>query len=60
MTAASDLATALAPYMAGGTYGAFFEGQASLDLDTDFTVFEMSDLATARNCAASSSRRSCS
>ena len=43
--AASDLATALAPYMAGGTYGAFFEGQASLDLDTDFTVFEMSDLA---------------
>jgi conjugal transfer ATP-binding protein TraC len=44
--AASDLATALAPYMAGGTYGAFFEGQASLDLDTDFTVFEMSDLAT--------------
>jgi hypothetical protein len=43
---ASDLATALAPYMAGGTYGAFFEGQASLDLDTDFTVFEMSDLAT--------------
>ncbi|EHJ58108.1 conjugal transfer ATP-binding protein TraC [Novosphingobium pentaromativorans US6-1] len=44
--AASDLATALAPYMTGGTYGAFFEGQASLDLDTDFTVFEMSDLAT--------------
>ena len=44
--AASDLATALAPYMAGGTYGAFFEGQASLDLDTDFTVFEMSDLVT--------------
>jgi conjugal transfer ATP-binding protein TraC len=43
--AATDLATALAPYTAGGTYGAFFEG-ASLDLDADFTVFEMSDLAT--------------
>jgi len=44
--AAADLATALAPFMAGGTYGAFFEGQASLDLDADFTVFEMSDLAS--------------
>ena len=43
---ASDLATALGPYMAGGTYAAFFEGQASLDLTSDFTVFEMSDLAT--------------
>jgi conjugal transfer ATP-binding protein TraC len=43
---AADIATALAPYMAGGTYGAFFEGQASLDLDADFTVFEMSDLAS--------------
>ena len=42
---ARDLATALAPYMAGGTYGAFFEGAATLDLSCDFTVFEMSDLA---------------
>lgn len=41
---ADDLATSLAPYMAGGTYGAFFEGEASLALDSDFTVFEMSDL----------------
>jgi conjugal transfer ATP-binding protein TraC len=41
----ADLATALGPFMAGGTYGAFFEGQASLDLTSDFTVFEMSDLA---------------
>lgn len=41
---AEDLATSLAPYMAGGTYGAFFEGEASLALDSDFTVFEMSDL----------------
>ena len=43
---AADLATALAPFMAGGTYGAFFEGEATLDLSHDFTVFEMSDLAT--------------
>ena len=42
---ARDLATALTPYMAGGTYGAFFEGVATLDLSSDFTVFEMSDLA---------------
>lgn len=42
---AADLATALAPFMAGGTYGAFFEGEATLDLRHDFTVFEMSDLA---------------
>ena len=44
--AAGDLATALAPFMHGGTYGAFFEGKASLSLDADFTVFEMSDLAS--------------
>ena len=42
---ARDLAIALAPFMAGGTYSAFFEGQATLELDSDFTVFEMSDLA---------------
>jgi conjugal transfer ATP-binding protein TraC len=44
--AAKDLATSLSPFARGGTYGAFFEGQASLDLTADFTVFEMSDLAT--------------
>ncbi|MEO6716423.1 MAG: DUF5934 domain-containing protein, partial [Novosphingobium sp.] len=43
---ARDLATALAPFGVGGTYGAFFTGEASLALDDDFTVFEMSDLAT--------------
>ena len=43
--AAHDLATALGPFMAGGTYGAFFEGQSTLDLSAEFTVFEMSDLA---------------
>lgn len=42
---ASDLATSLGPFTAGGTHAAFFEGQASLDLEADFTVFEMSDLA---------------
>jgi conjugal transfer ATP-binding protein TraC len=50
--AAADLATALAPYMAGGTYGAFFEGQVSLALDGDFTVFEMSDLASREDLRA--------
>lgn len=43
---AENLAVSIAPYMAGGSYGAFFTGQASIDLDADFTVFEMSDLAT--------------
>lgn len=42
---AENLAVSIAPYMAGGSYGAFFSGQASIDLDADFTVFEMSDLA---------------
>jgi conjugal transfer ATP-binding protein TraC len=43
---AAELATALAPYTSGGTYGAFFNGEATLKLQSDFTVFEMSDLAT--------------
>ena len=43
--AAHDLATALAPFMRGGTYGAFFEGQASLEVGAPFIVYEMSDLA---------------
>jgi conjugal transfer ATP-binding protein TraC len=43
---AADLATSLGPFTEGGTYARFFEGQASLDLEADFTVFEMSDLAT--------------
>lgn len=43
---AENLAVSIAPYMAGGSYGAFFTGQASIDLNADFTVFEMSDLAT--------------
>lgn len=43
---AGRLAIALGPFRAGGTYGAFFNGEATLALDADFTVFEMSDLAT--------------
>ena len=40
----SELANALAPYASSGTYGAFFNGEATLKLQSDFTVFEMSDL----------------
>jgi conjugal transfer ATP-binding protein TraC len=43
---ALDLAIALAPFGNGGTYGAFFNGPATLKLEAEFTVFEMSDLAT--------------
>lgn len=42
----ANLATAIAPYCRGGSYGGFFSGQASFALDDDFTVFEMSDLAS--------------
>ena len=41
-----DLATAIAPFCRGGSYGGFFAGKASFALDDDFTVFEMSDLAS--------------
>ncbi len=41
-----ELAQALTPYTAKGSYGGFFTGQASFALDDDFTVFEMSDLAS--------------
>ena len=41
----ADLATALTPFTSAGSYGAFFNGVATLDLTHDFTVFEMSDLA---------------
>ena len=43
---ARNLAIALGPFRARGTYGAFFDGEATLKLDADFTVFEMSDLST--------------
>ena len=44
--AGRDLAPAIAPFCRGGSYGGFFAGKASFALDDDFTVFEMSDLAS--------------
>ncbi len=44
--AGRDLATAIAPFCRGGSYGGFFAGKASFALDDDFTVFEMIDLAS--------------
>ena len=44
--AGRDLATAIAPFCRGGSYAGFFAGKASFALDDDFTVFEMSDLAS--------------
>jgi conjugal transfer ATP-binding protein TraC len=43
---ARDLAIALSPFCSGGTYGPFFNGHATLVLDADFTVFELSDLSS--------------
>ena len=43
---AANLAIAMGPFRLGGTYGGFFNGVATLALEHDFTVFEMSDLAT--------------
>ena len=43
---AENLAVSIAPYIEGGSYGGFFTGPASFALDDDFTVFEMSDLAS--------------
>jgi conjugal transfer ATP-binding protein TraC len=45
-TQADDLATALLPFSAKGTYGAFFLGDTNLDMSADLTVFELSDLAS--------------
>ena len=43
---ARNLAIAMSPFCEGGTYGGFFSGEATLKLEADFTVFELSDLAT--------------
>ena len=43
---AKNLAIALSPFCVGGTYGGFFTGTATLKLESDFTVFELSDLAS--------------
>ena len=46
-----DLAIAMFPFGSGGTYGRFFIGKASVDMSNALTVFELSDLSSARNCA---------
>lgn len=43
---AADLATAMLAFGSGGTFGKFFIGDANLDLTSDLTVFELSDLAS--------------
>ena len=43
---AGDLADAMSPFLAGGTYGRFFEGPCSIDLSAGLTVFELSDLSS--------------
>jgi len=43
--AGKDLATALLPFAAEGTFGQFFTGDANLDLSAGLTVFELSDLS---------------
>lgn len=43
---ARNLAFALKPFRLTGTYGPFFNGEATLKLRADFTVFELSDLAS--------------
>lgn len=43
---AANLALAMKPFTSGGTYGGFFVGEATLKLEADFTVFELSDLST--------------
>jgi len=44
--AGRDLAISIAPFCRGGSYAGFFSGKASFAFEDDFTVFEMSDLAS--------------
>ena len=44
--AAEDLATAMFPFSSKGTYGRFFMGEATVDMSSDMTVFELSDLSS--------------
>jgi conjugal transfer ATP-binding protein TraC len=44
--AGRELATAIGPFCRGGSYAGFFSGKASFAFEDDFTVFEMSDLAS--------------
>ena len=41
-----DLAIAMFPFSAGGTYGRFFIGEATVDMSNALTVFELSDLSS--------------
>ena len=41
-----DMAVMLAPFSEGGVYANYFEGDATLDFDNDFMVFEMQELET--------------
>lgn len=41
-----SLAVSMVPFGKGGTYGKFFEGEATFRLDADLTVFELSDLSS--------------
>ncbi|ATI80550.1 type IV secretion system protein TraC [Sphingobium yanoikuyae] len=43
---AADLAIAMGPFSSGGTYGRFFQGEASFALSAQLTVFELSDLSS--------------
>ena len=43
---ATNLALAMRPFSSKGTYGKFFEGEASFELSAQLTVFELSDLST--------------
>jgi conjugal transfer ATP-binding protein TraC len=42
----SSLAVSMMPFGTSGTYGKFFEGEATFKLDADLTVFELSDLSS--------------
>jgi conjugal transfer ATP-binding protein TraC len=42
----ASLAVSMMPFGTSGTYGKFFEGEATFKLDADLTVFELSDLSS--------------
>ncbi|MCW2406890.1 conjugal transfer ATP-binding protein TraC [Sphingobium sp. B1D7B] len=42
---AKELAISMRPFSSAGTYGAFFKGRATVRIDANLTVFELSDLA---------------
>ena len=41
-----SLAVSMMPFGSSGTYGKFFQGEATFKLDADLTVFELSDLSS--------------